>query len=98
MKKSELRAIITEAIKEVLAEKLAFEDKDMRRINDMVRKTEGDVPKMLKLAQNMANSIDDVAKAKRRADAAKSMFKTSKSGVFNKIAAIFTARYNELQK
>lgn len=68
------------------------EQKDNRRIDDIVMKKAGgdaNSPKALALAQQMANSIQDGEKAYRRGMAAKEMG-------YNKIKNIFLKRAEEL--
>ena len=94
MKRSELKALISESLKEILAEReLDFDDKDEMRINDLLIRAKGDPDKAIKLAQNMANAITDLSKAKRRADAA-----NAKLDMFGKVTRIFNARAKELSK
>ena len=64
-----LRHLIKETIREILSER-AFDDKDEKRITDIINKADGDDSKAIKLAQNMASKIADGAKALRRAEAA----------------------------
>jgi hypothetical protein len=49
----------------------AFDEKDHKRIEDMVTKANGDTDKLKSLATTMANTIKDAEKALRRAEAAK---------------------------
>lgn len=59
----------------------------------MFPKSKGDDAKLLRLARNMANSIDDVEKAQARADAANQVLGTQGG---NPIADIFLDRVKEL--
>jgi hypothetical protein len=63
--------------------------KDAKRISDIVKKSAGSDSKKHALAQQMANSIDDPAKAKRRAYAASDLGHST-------IAQIFHDRHAEL--
>jgi len=66
--------------------------KDIKRIKDLFIRANDNEEKALKLAQNMANSIKDVEKAFRRAEAAWEVLGTTD----NKIAQVFIQKYNEL--
>ena len=70
----------------------AFEEKDRKRIEDLFSRGKGSDEKVLKLAQNMANSIDDYNKAQRRAEAAWAVLGKE----MNPIADIFLKRAAEL--
>ena len=67
--------------------------KDIQRIKDLFAKSKGDDAKLLQLAQNMANSIDDPQKAKDRASAAEQILGKTNNG----IADIFNQRFKDLQ-
>lgn len=69
------------------------EPKDIKRIEDLFYKSKGSDPKLLQLAQNMANSIDDIDKAMRRAEAAQKILGPDD----NPIADIFLARVEQLR-
>jgi hypothetical protein len=53
------------------------EEKDYKRLEDIVTKSKGSEDKMLQLCRNMAKSIKDALKAKRRAEAAKEILPPS---------------------
>lgn len=69
------------------------EPKDIKRIEDLFYKSKGSDPKLLQLTQNMANSIDDIDKAMRRAEAAQKILGPED----NPIADIFLKRVEELR-
>ena len=61
---------------------LNVEFKDQVRIANMIKRSKGDHEKLLSLAMNMANAIQDPAKAQRRADAAKMFGLPEVVGIF----------------
>lgn len=69
------------------------EEKDLWRMRDMKTRSKGDDNKLVQLAQQMANSIKDENKARRRADAAAQVFS---GNVKNKIVKIFEDKTNSL--
>lgn len=66
-----------------------FDDKDIMRITDILKKANGDVEKAKMLSNKMAKAIDDGAKALRRAKAAESIGEEN-------IASIFYGRVADL--
>lgn len=83
--KTELREMIREIICEI-----EFDKKDEKRINDMVQKAKDD-NHLLRLANQMANSIKDHDKAMRRGRAAEDQN-------FHDVAAIFFNRAQKLKR
>lgn len=71
-------------------EKPGFDSKDSMRINDIRKKAGGNPDKELSLSHQMAKSIKDVHKAKRRAHAAEDQN-------MHDVAAIFHKRAHELK-
>jgi len=69
------------------------EFKDIKRIKDLFHRSKGSDSKLLQLTQNMANSIDDIDKAQRRAEAAWEILGKED----NPIADIFLKRIEELK-
>ena len=69
------------------------EQKDIKRVEDLFHRSKGSDPKLLQLTQAMANSIDDIDKAQRRAEAAWEILGKDN----NPIADIFLKRVEELK-
>jgi hypothetical protein len=84
--------MIQKLIRESISLNEAAEARDVQRIKDLFPKSKGDDEKLLKLAKNMAQSIDNVEKAQRRAEAAWQVLGAEN----NPIADIFLARVQEL--
>lgn len=82
-------------IKEFEAILESFDPKDEKRVQDFFIKSDGDMDKVIRLAQTMAKKITDVEKAIRRGEAALSVMKTP-SGTYNAVAEIFFDRALEL--
>jgi hypothetical protein len=77
-------------VKETLNEN--YKEKDIQRIKDLFAKSKGSDEKLLQLTNAMANSIDNVEKAKARAEAAQQVLGIED----NPIADIFIKRVKEL--
>ncbi len=69
---------------------MTFNDKDAKRIEDLIRKAGGDLAKEVQLAQAMAKSITDADKAERRGLAAE-------DENFHSVAAVFFERAKALR-
>ena len=67
MKKSELKQMIREEIQRII---LSEDAKDIKRIQDMIKKSAGDEAKLNRLATTMSKLITNKDKAFRRGEAA----------------------------
>ena len=63
---------------------IGFDPKDTMRIESIVKKSKGDLDKEIMFAKNMAEAIDDGAKALRRGEAAQALGKELLAGIFFK--------------
>lgn len=67
-----LRGLLLPLLREAKSQGEKAEPKDIKRIEDMVAKSNGSDEKLLQLARNMAHAITDADKAHRRGLAAES--------------------------
>ncbi len=81
-----IKQIIKEEIVKVLNEQTP-EEKDYKRVDDIVRKAAGNEQKELQLAANMAKAITSKEKAFRRATAAEERGYTEQAKIFYQKAA-----------
>jgi predicted transcriptional regulator len=61
-----------------------YEEKDIQRISDIIKKSDGDKEKQIQLATLMANKITDVEKAERRGNAAEKKKRPELANIFFK--------------
>ncbi len=70
--------------------------KNYKRVEDIVIKSQGDIDKALSLSRTQANRITDEYKAINRAMAAKEMARTTNNSMYMEIFEVFFHRAYEL--
>ena len=66
-------AVAAKAKKELAGDNSGYDEKDIKRVNDIIEKSGGNDAKALRLAQNMADTITHYKKAMQRGNAAEAI-------------------------